>query len=297
MNTQTVPATQHVNAGIPTGQTGLTGSPRLSFGGVIRSEWIKLMSLRSIRVTLIVTFASILGVSLLIALASRSSFEGGPAEAMRMYLITTATFPSAFLSLIFGVLGVFAISSEYSSGMILSTLTAVPKRTPVFLAKSLVLTAVSAVTGLLLVWGGLGLASIMMPDAAAEIFDAQVVSALFGTVVYLVLLALLAYGVATMLRSTAGGITVVVAIIFVMPIAMQLLAITGWEWVPTAAGYLPSNLGTTLSSGIVPEGTPAGMGMGAPEAPGYWVSALAMAVWAAVAVIPAAVLFKSRDAK
>ena len=47
----------------------------------------------------------------------------------------------------------------------------------------------------------------------------------------------------------------------------------------------------------MPEGMSGGMGMGGPETPSYWVSMLAMAGWAAVAVIPAAVLFNARDAK
>ena len=266
---------------------------RQTFGGVLRSERIKLSSLLSVRLTLLITVLSGLGISTLIAVlwssemrAGDAMFGGGEA-GLQSYLLLSSTLSAPFLALIFGVLGVFAISSEYSSGMILSTLAAVPKRTPVFLAKALVLAVVSALTATLLVVGGLAVAIICTPDAAAQLTSRPVVTGALGTIAYLVLISLFAFGVAALLRSTAGGIAVVAGITFVLPIVFQVLSMTGWEWVGTASAYLPTPLGGTLSQGITE----------LPMEPGFWQALVAMVIWAAVTVVPAAILFKRRDAR
>lgn len=266
---------------------------RQTFGGVLRSERIKLSSLLSVRLTLLITVLSGLGISTLIAVlwsaemrAGDAMFGGGEA-GLQSYLLLSSTLSAPFLALIFGVLGVFAISSEYSSGMILSTLAAVPKRTPVFLAKAFVLAVVSALTATLLVVGGLAVAIICTPDAAAQLTSRPVVTGALGTIAYLVLISLFAFGVAALLRSTAGGIAVVAGITFVLPIVFQVLSMTGWEWVGTASAYLPTPLGGTLSQGITE----------LPMEPGFWQALVAMVIWAAVTVVPAAILFKRRDAR
>ena len=299
MTTATSSATKHVSASSPTGTIPVDSrnTYQLRFGGVIRSEWIKLLSLRSMKITLAVTVLASLGIGALIGWASKDFFTEQGDAALNMYLLQVATFPATFLALIFGVLGVFAVASEYSSGMILSTLAAVPTRRPVFWAKAIVLTIVAGVTALFLVLAGLGIGALMVPDAAAGLIDPQVVSGSLGTVAYLVLIALFAFGVASLLRSTAGGIAVVAGITFVLPVGFQVLMMTGWEWVTNVASYLPSSLGSTLGQGI-DEGVVAtvdGMG-GEPTGPTFWVALAAMAVWAAVTVLPAAGVFQRRDA-
>ncbi|WP_336991457.1 ABC transporter permease subunit [Leucobacter sp. VD1] len=279
-------------------------APRLTFGGVLHSERIKLSSLRSIRLTLLITVLAGLGLSAMIALLW--SREVGGADAMmaadaaglQNYLLIVSTFTAPFLSLVFGVLGVFAVTSEYSSGMILSTLTAVPQRTPVLVAKAIVTAAVAAVTAIVLVLGGLALAMAFLPESAGQLGSTAVISGGLGTVAYLVLITLLAFGIATMLRSTAGGVAVIAGVTFVLPIAMQVLMLTGWEWLPTAAAYLPSDLGSTLAAGIADASTPAGMPVeGEAAGLGYWQALIAMVVWAVAALVPAALLFKRRDAR
>ena len=259
----------------------------LAFPGVLRSEWIKLSSLRSIRVTIVATVLSGLALSALIA-ASMGEDVFGPGDAgLRGFLLMAATFSAPFLALVFGVFGVFAISSEYSSGMILSTLAAVPRRTPVFVAKAIVLALIAAVMAFAVVAGGLAVAVALRPESAAQLGSGAVISGGLGTVAYLVLIALFAFGVAGLLRSTAGGISVVAGVTFVLPVGFQVLSMTGWEWVDLVAAYLPISLGGTIGQGL---------GIESGE-PGYWGSLAAMLVWAAVAVVPAAILFKRRDAR
>lgn len=271
-----------------------SAAPRLSFAGILRSERIKLSSLRSVRITLIATVAIGLAMSGLIAFVMHRTVEGpafdpNDAAAAQGYLLTLSTFGAQFLALVFGVLGVFAIASEYSSGMILSTLAAVPRRTPVLLAKALVLSAVSVVAALVIVVGGLAFAVAFEPASAAQLASLPVVSGVLGTIAYLVLVALFAFGVAALLRSTAGGISVAIGAVFVLPIVFQMLMMTGWEWVTTASAYIPVALGSTLGAGIVEAAPGAG--------PGFWAALAAMVAWAAVALAPAAVAFARRDAK
>lgn len=273
--------------------TGMT--PKLSFAGILKSERIKLTSLRSFRITLLLTLLGGIGMSYLSGLALNSQYEymqitpdQMPADMLHGHLLGVATFSSALLALIFGVLGVFAISSEYSSGMILSSLAAVPKRTPMYVAKGIVLAGISGLTALVLMVIGLGIAVVFLPESAAQLASSVVITGVLGAIAYLVLLALLGFGVAALLRSTAGGIAVVVGVTFVLPVLMQFLTLTSWEWVPTVSSYLPMSLGNSLSAGIVevPEGSP-----------NFWVALIAMAIWAIVPVVLGHITLKSRDAK
>ncbi|EYT52878.1 hypothetical protein H490_0111965 [Leucobacter sp. UCD-THU] len=296
------------SAPAPERRPAMGGAPRLTFGGVLRSERIKLSSLRSIRLTLLITALVGLGLSAMIALLWSGQMDGADAmmtsdpAGLQTYLLIVSTFTAPFLALVFGVLGVFAVTSEYSSGMILSTLTAVPRRTPVLIAKAIVTAAVAAATALVLVLGGLALAVAFLPQAAEQLGSTAVISGGLGTVAYLVLITLLAFGIATLLRSTAGGIAVIAGLTFVLPIAMQVLMLTGWEWLPTVSAYLPADLGGTLAAGIsdsaLPEAvTVDGEALAVDSGPGYWTALAAMTAWAVAALVPAAILFKRRDAR
>ncbi|KAM9862261.1 ABC transporter permease [Leucobacter sp. BZR 635] len=285
--TYTPPATRQTFA-------GSGHAPTLSFGGILKSERIKLTSLRSIRITLLVTLLASVGLSLLSAWAMKTTFtydgmdpSSLPADALQSYLLTVSTLASPFLALIFGVLGVFVISSEYSSGMILSSLAAVPRRSPMFFGKAIVLAVIAAVTALVLVVLGLVIGLLFIPAAGAELFSYPVLTGALGAVVYLVCIALLGFGFAAALRSTAGGISLVAGIVFVLPIGLQFLMMTGWEWVPTVGSFLPMSLGSTLALGDVSTNTD----------PTYLVGMLAIALWAVVPMALGLLVLKTRDAK
>ncbi|MBC9954698.1 ABC transporter permease [Leucobacter sp. cx-42] len=275
---------------------GLTEAPRLSFGGVIRSEWIKLSSLRSIRIIVLLTLVGGIALNLLIALVASSEyattdFANAGAEMHQSYLLTVATFASPFMALVFGALGVFAIGSEYSSGMILSTLIAVPGRKAVFIAKAIVTAALALGMGLILTITSLGLAILSFPTAGDQALSAPVVTGILGTTLFLTLITVFALGIAALLRSTAGGIVVVVGIMFVLPIAVAILAgFSTWEWPYELSRYLPDQLGSTLAQGIQdPEY--------AYEPFGYWKALLCMFGWATITLVPAGILFAKRDAR
>lgn len=260
---------------------------RLTFDGVLRGEWIKLLSLRSIRWSILVALLVSLAGAALMSLAVAGTEFVTP-ETMPAMLVQSATIGTIFTVLILGVLGVLAATSEYASGMILSTLTAVPSRTPVFLAKALVVAALGVVVAGVGTFGGTLLAAVFLGDGAFSAFgSAGVFGSLLSTTVYLMLAALFAFGVGALLRSSAGAISVVVVVFFVLPIVFQILMMTNWEWVSVAAEWLPTSLGNTLAQAPITAGFD-----GVP----YWAALAGLAAWAAVALVPAAILLKTRDA-
>lgn len=280
----------------PAGRRAAAGA-KLSFGGLLRAERIKLSSLRSIRFTLAATLAAGLGLSGLIALLwnSEAMAPAGTQTAaeLQQYLLMTASISAPFIALVFGVLGVLVMSSEYASGLILSTLVAAPRRAAVFMAKAVVLAATAAITAIIVIGGGLLVGVLFQPAAAEQVFTTQVMTGALGTAAYLTLLALFAFGIATLTRNAAAGIGIVAGVTFVAPIAFSMLMMTNWDWVPTVIDYLPTQLGNTLSMGIIPAADAAAAGA---SGVGYAGSLIAMVAWAAVTVIPAAIVFNRRDA-
>ncbi|MGC3953132.1 MAG: hypothetical protein QM804_02570 [Propionicimonas sp.] len=265
------------------------GVSRLSFAGVARSEWIKALSLRSVRSSIILSAALGIVMSLAIGSALRALFADEPITGTE-YLTTITSFPASLLALVFGVLGVFLFASEYASGMILSTLTAAPRRGLVMAAKATVLTVLSFLVAAAVVAAGVGIGVVLMPEAAASIGTMQTLTSLLGTSIYLVAIALFSFAAAGILRSTAGAITTMVAVVFLLPTMLQIAGqLVKWQWLDLVANYLPSSLGMRLGMGAV-EAT-------MPGTPSYGVALLALAAWVIVPMAVAAKVFFARNAK
>src|SRR5699024_4695510 len=135
----------------------------------LRGEWIKLLSLRSIRWSILVMLFVSWGGSALMA----SAMRGAPFitdEQLPAILAQAATFGSNITVLIMAVIGVLSITSEYSSGLILSSLSAVPRRVPLLAAKALVVAAIGIAVGAVSTFGGGLLAAIIMGDGALNYF-------------------------------------------------------------------------------------------------------------------------------
>ena len=262
---------------------------RLSFAGVARSEWIKALSLRSVRSSIILSAALGIVMSLAIGSALRALFADEPITGTE-YLTTVTSFPASLLALVFGVLGVFLFASEYASGMILSTLTAAPRRGLVMAAKATVLTVLSFLVAATVVAAGVGIGIVLMPEAAASVGTTQTLTSLLGTSIYLVAIALFSFAAAGILRSTAGAITTMVAVVFLLPTMLQIAGqLVKWPWLDLVANYLPSSLGMRLGMGAV-EAT-------MPGTPGYGVALAALAAWVIVPMAVAARVFFARNAK
>lgn len=267
-------------------QTYAAPSVRLTGGGIIRSEWIKLRTLRSTVYSFIAVIVISVGLSALITLSSTSfgAWEGeqGAINAASAS-IQAGVFGIYFGQLVVAVLGVLVISGEYSTGMIRSTLTAVPKRLPALAAKAFVLFLATFVVGLI--------ANILSFAAAIGVFAASNVSIaladpitllpLVGGALYLALVAVFALGVGTILRSAAGGIAVALGVLLVLPIIVSLLPV---EWAPDVADVLLSNAGMSIYTAPFD---------GEPQ---YLLKLGITLIWVVVSLGFGAALLKSRDA-
>lgn len=264
---------------------------RLSFDGVLRGEWIKLLSLRSIRWSIVVMIALSFGGAAMMSFALRGTDMITP-ETLPSMVVQAATFGSVFTVLIMGVLGVLAVTSEYASGLILSSLTAVPSRTPLLAAKALVVASLSLLLGAVSVFGSGLLAAVVIGDGAMDAYlQPESLLSMLGATLYLTLASLMALGIGALLRSSAGAISIVVVLLFVATIVFQVLGLTGWEWVPEVAKWMPADLGHTLSSAaMVPADAVTEGGVG------YWGALGGLAAWAVAALVPAGILLKTRDA-
>ena len=262
------------------------GATKVTFARVVRSEWTKLRTLRSTWITLLIALALSLGFAALIGanLGNGPGDGGGGPPPQVLADVPSAILNSTlFASLVLGVLGALTASGEYSTGTVRASLTAVPRRLPVLAAKALVLVAVSAVAGAVLTAGAFWLGSSLLSGGLSTTWsDDGVLTALVGNVGYLVAVTLLGLGLGTAMRSTAGAITVLVAVVFLLPTILQFIST---DWVQTINDYLPGTAGASLQATV---DEVAALSRG--------TASLVTALWALVPVGVAAVLLKRRDA-
>ena len=214
-----------------------------TFGDVLRSEWTKLRSVRSTFWALTVTVVLGVGLGAAISAAAAHGYAKSSASSKLSWDPTGVSLAGvAVASLAVAVLGVLCISSEYSSGMIRTSLTAVPKRGRVLAAKSLVLAAVTFVVGEITSFTAFFVGQALISGHAphAALGDPGVARAVAGAGLYLTALAVLSVAAGALLRHPAAGIACLVAVLFVLPGIAQALP-DSWrnpvtEFWPTQAG-------------------------------------------------------------
>lgn len=181
---------------------------------------------------------------------------------------------------------VLAVTAEYDTMMIRTTLTADPRRLTVLAAKAAVVTGTVLGAGLLSVLGSL-IAGWRIPVHGyppLSLTDEPTRRAYLGTVLYLGLVALLSLGIGTLIRHTAGAVTTVLALLYVAPIVAQLVTIPRWH--DRITKYAPMTAGLAVQATTHLDRLPirpwAGLGL--------------LAVYAGIAMLLGAVAFKVRDA-
>jgi ABC-2 type transport system permease protein len=214
-----------------------------TFGDVLRSEWTKFRSVQSTFWALTVTV--VLGIALgavISAVAAHGYARFSAAQKLSWDPTGVSGAGMAIAQLAIAVLGVLCISSEYSSGMIATSLIAVPRRGRVLAAKSLVFAAVTFVVGEVtnFVAFFVGQALITGHAPHAVLGDPGVARAVAGAGLYLAALAVLSVAVGTLLRHPAAAIAAMMAIVLVLPLIAQALP-DAWrnpvtEFWPTQAG-------------------------------------------------------------
>ncbi|MEU0156600.1 ABC transporter permease [Micromonospora fulviviridis] len=213
---------------------------------VLRSEWTKLWSLRSTWITLGLGLVFLVAFGLISAARYQSSVGSGqPLDEDFATALSLSLFGTNFAQLALGVLGVLVTAGEYSTGMIRSTLTGVPRRLPVLWSKSAVYGVVALLVGVAGVFAAfvIGSGIVSATPAAMTLSHAGVVRSLLGAGLYLNLIGVLGVALGALLRSVAGGISVLVAALMLIPGLISLLP-TSWQ--DDISPYLPSNAGQSM---------------------------------------------------
>lgn len=209
---------------------------RLSFARVVRSEFLKLVTLRSTWWSLGIAAALSIAISLMFAAASLD-FEGGfPA-------VQVIVAPMQFTMLVAGILGAIAVTGEYSTGMIRSTLTAEPRRGAVLAAKAITVAVLMAVTAALTFAVAIITTTPILADNPVDWSDADqsTIPLLLG-IFAMAVFALVGVGFGFVIRNGAGAIAATVGLLFVLPIVVGMFSMAGdgWRWIVDAGNYLPT---------------------------------------------------------
>ncbi|WP_020666973.1 ABC transporter permease [Amycolatopsis nigrescens] len=223
---------------------------------VLPSEWLKIRSLQSSRYFLAATAGVwVLGVAVAVMWArfwdGLRPGEQSVVAADPDATVGVATLP--FLQLCFGIFGVLVITAEYGSGTISASLTAVPRRRVLFAGKAVVV-GILAFTAGIVVMTLTYFASVLIlgdrPFAGYAAPFTDEIPGLFGAGLSVAVVALAGLGVGTLLRSTAGGLSAVVALLYLAEMLPQILPSPWNEWV--RALLLPHL--TERITGAVPDG-------------------------------------------
>jgi ABC-2 type transport system permease protein len=211
--------------------------------GVAAMEWRKLRTVRSTWWTLVVFAVGML------AYATRAG-AGGPTHPDPGYDPTNNVLQGMLLGqLTLGILGALTLSSEFGSGSIRATFAAVPRRGRVLAAKTAVLAAVALVAGeavafaAVIAFGAAAPAGVPHPPLGQSAGLRAVL--LFGA--YPCLIALIALGLAAVIRHTAGTISVIVGVTFVLPLILQPLAKNS-----AVLEFLPQNIALNSLAAVKP---------------------------------------------
>ena len=306
-------ATTTPAANTPAARPAAAKLPGLSFGGELRSEWIKLRTLRSTLWCYVIIVILTIGLGLLIASALPAPAVGAAAathDVQQSTWVTVSTLGISFAQLVSAVLGALVITGEYGTGMIRSTFAAVPKRLPAIVAKALVFGATTFIVALVGLVAAALLTAPLLPgkDITPDFGDGNVWLALVGGAGYVALIGLLAFGIGLIIRSSAAGIAAALGLVLVVPTILQVLStVTRADWPANIAAFLPNSAGGKLYAypGAAAESiTPARPGAAASAAASAantitldsWQGLLVLLGWVVVAVVVGAILVKRRDA-
>jgi ABC-2 type transport system permease protein len=257
---------------------------RASFADALRSEWTKIRSTRSTYWTLLALVVVCIGIGALASAGTASHPEG----------ISRASFDATQQSLaglyvgqlVIAALGALTITSEYSTGMIRTSLAVQPRRGVVFAAKAVVFAVVTLITGLITSFGSffVGQAILSSHHLSATLGEPNVLRAVIGGALFLTACGMLAYGLGAILRHTAAAISAAIGLLFVLTVLVQFLP-RSWQdgvdkWMPALAGS------QVWATKVTP---------GAHQFPA-WGGFAVLAGWAAVAIVAGLVMFRTRDA-
>jgi ABC-2 type transport system permease protein len=210
---------------------------------VVRSEWTKLRTVRSTYWTAIAAALATIGIAVLGATEYVHNFTPDKLDGFDAANFILQGLYVAQIAL--GALGVLTITGEYATGMIRTTLTAVPQRRVVIALKGLVYLAAMVVVGEVLAFTtfGIGEAILHLKHAGASLSDPGVLRVVVGGGLYLASVGLLAFALGTLVRRTAGALASFFGVLFLPSALIDLLPNS---WRADAIKFAPANAGTQI---------------------------------------------------
>jgi ABC-2 type transport system permease protein len=264
----------------PTAVTGLRDA--------LQAEWTKLRTTPGTFGLLVAAIALTVAVSAAAAAAARCPAPGCGQDPARVSLT------GIYLGqVVVAIVAVLTISGEYSSGMIRTTLAAMPRRTTVLAAKAALVTGLTLAAGTFAIAGSLLAGRLILPGhgftaahgfAPLSLADGPVLRAAAGSVLYLALIALLSLGTATAVRESAAAIGIVLGVLYLFPIVAAVVSDPHLQRHLQQIAPMTAGLEIQATTGLrsLPIGPWAGLGV--------------LAAWAAAALLGGGLVLRLRDA-
>jgi ABC-2 type transport system permease protein len=251
---------------------------------VVRSEWTKIRSVASTVWTLSLVVVVTVALGMLISALSKNEFDSMNAQGRAEFDPTFISFAGMSLGqLAMIVFGVLVVSNEYSTGMIRTSLAAVPQRGSFLFSKIAVASGLALLVGLVTSFAAFFLGQAMLGSHRAEIGDPGVLRAVLGGGLYMALIAMFSMGVAAMLRSPMLSLGIL------MPFFFLISNILGNVDATKKVGrFLPDQAGSKIMQVVTPidDDTPYGP----------WGGLGIMGLWVLAVLVGGYVLLKKRDA-
>jgi ABC-2 type transport system permease protein len=270
---------------------------RVGLASVVRSEFTKIRSVRSTYWALLAMIVSCAGIGALFSAGDASRVTGAVSAADRAAALAHArafNVSGSLMGLLVGqlviaVLGALVITSEYSTGMIRTSLTTMPRRGTVYAAKAIVFGAIALAAGLITSFASFfaGQALLSGVHASTTLAHPGVLRSVIGGGLFLAVCGLLSFGIGAVLRHTAGAIASSVALLFV---AWSLSAFlpsppSGWFGQADIDKWIPFNAGGAIWEHV------SGVNLFSP-----WIGFAVFCAYAAATLTAGLILFLRRDA-
>jgi len=253
----------------------------------LHAEWTKLRTAPGTLWLLLAVVAPTVALSAGAAAAVRCPSAGCGQDPARISLTGIE-----LGQVIVAVLAVLVISGEYGTGMIRTTLAAMPRRTTVLAAKAAILTGLVLAAGTIAVLASVLAGRLILPGhgfTAAHGYpplslgDGPVLRAAAGSVLYLALIALLSLGAATIVRDSAVAVGAVLGLLYLFPI-IAVVTDPHWRRHLEQIGPMSAGLAIQATTGL----------RSLPVSP--WAGLGVLAAWAAAALLAGGLLLQLRNA-
>ncbi|MFI2368967.1 ABC transporter permease [Streptomyces sp. NPDC018833] len=257
-----------------------------SVPAVLQSEWTKIRTVSSTRWTLICALAVTVALSAALCALMNSTFDDLPQAERLTFDPTLISFSGMVLGqLAMVVFGVLVVGTEYSSGMIRTSLAAVPQRATFLYSKIAVAGLLALAVGMATSFLTFFLGQALLGEHRTTIGEENVLRAVVGGGIYMGLMAIFSMGVAAMLRSSMLSLGILMPFFFL--VSQILSAVPGARDV---ARYFPDQAGAKIMQ-VVPGA------MNSADSPyGPWGGLGIMLLWVAAALIGGFLVLKKRDA-